>query len=277
MTTIESILMPGERVVYEGSEVEYKYVEDDRVKVSDSYIIFITNKCILLYKERGILFKKHEAIRHMLADIYDISYSERGIFGKMGVLEIVFRDGNRILLMQKPTITRAIYKHVIDGWSENIKINVNIPLIQNIFYDISTLLNYDVNLADLPPFILNKISRLAQIYIRILYVKTMMKILREDKGKLVDELEKSESDYEKELKSVSHQIQQYLNRVYEAKTGVQVRYNIITDFSFKDGVLTLKCPNCGGSIDVKQIKNNTVKCKYCNSDLMIPKKLLELL
>lgn len=56
-----------------------------------------------------------------------------------------------------------------------------------------------------------------------------------------------------------------------------VNYNISTKFEFdKNGVLLISCPHCNGSNSIIQ-KTNIIKCKYCDQDYIVPKKVLELL
>lgn len=44
----------------------------------------------------------------------------------------------------------------------------------------------------------------------------------------------------------------------------------------KISTITMECPHCGASQPLSS-KNNTIKCKHCKKNYVIPKKILELL
>jgi len=71
-----------------------------------------------------------------------------------------------------------------------------------------------------------------------------------------------------------------LSEVYRLKLRPEiVEYKIVADFSFKEGVLSIKCPNCGANIDIlkDKIEGNKYKCPYCQTTIILPKKLLDLI
>jgi len=66
---------------------------------------------------------------------------------------------------------------------------------------------------------------------------------------------------------------------FVSKTTLQretVNYNVAASFDFKDGVLQIKCPNCGASIPLKN-KEPTGKCQFCGATYAIPTKILQLI
>lgn len=70
---------------------------------------------------------------------------------------------------------------------------------------------------------------------------------------------------------------QFLHKIaYQQKSEV-VQYNIATSFEFGvDGVISLKCPNCGASKSYKE-KSSQIQCEYCHSTYIVPKKVLDLI
>jgi ribosomal protein S27E len=66
----------------------------------------------------------------------------------------------------------------------------------------------------------------------------------------------------------------FVNKVVALSQTVQ--YNVAASFDFKDGVLQVRCPTCGGSIIVQNRESNG-KCQFCGATYAIPTKILDLI
>jgi predicted RNA-binding Zn-ribbon protein involved in translation (DUF1610 family) len=58
-----------------------------------------------------------------------------------------------------------------------------------------------------------------------------------------------------------------------------IEYRVAADFSLKEGILQMRCPNCNGAIDLvkNRIEVKKYKCPYCGTNFILPEKLLSLL
>jgi hypothetical protein len=70
-------LYPGETIIYQSGKV---------YSLDDQFFFFITDQRILLYRRRGVLFKKDRIIAERIEDIRTMDYYERGVMRKKGVL-----------------------------------------------------------------------------------------------------------------------------------------------------------------------------------------------
>jgi len=81
---LEDFLFPKEVI---------KYQSPSKVKhLDDFFDLYITDQRLLAHKRSGLLFKKDRVIAERLDDISTISYDEKGIISKTGVLLIETRD-----------------------------------------------------------------------------------------------------------------------------------------------------------------------------------------
>ncbi len=72
--------MPGEEVRFRSKgNVHY---------ASKNYQVVLTDRRILLYAERGMLFKNDDVVTQRLDDLQGVKYSEEGIIGKTGLIRI---------------------------------------------------------------------------------------------------------------------------------------------------------------------------------------------
>ena len=76
---LTDFLYPGETIVFQSHKIE---------SLSDSFFFYITDQRILLYRRRGVLFKKDRIIAERIEDIRTMQYSEIGVLRKKGVLHI---------------------------------------------------------------------------------------------------------------------------------------------------------------------------------------------
>ena len=77
---LKEILLPQENIMFR-TKTKLKCTEK-------KYNIIITNLRVLLYSERGRLFKSPDVISERLESIYGIEYNEEGIFFKTSKIRI---------------------------------------------------------------------------------------------------------------------------------------------------------------------------------------------
>ena len=76
---LEDFLFPGEIIIFQSGNVE---------TLNDRFDFYITDQRILLYRRRGVIFKKDRVIAERVEDIRTLYYDEKGIVRKKGVLRI---------------------------------------------------------------------------------------------------------------------------------------------------------------------------------------------
>jgi len=76
---LEDFLFPGEIIIFQSGNVE---------TLNDRFDFYITDQRILLYRRRGVIFKKDRVIAERIEDIRTLYYDEKGIVRKKGVLRI---------------------------------------------------------------------------------------------------------------------------------------------------------------------------------------------
>ncbi len=76
---LEDFLFPGEIIIFQSGKVE---------TLNDRFDFYITNQRIVLYRRRGVVFKKDRVIAERIEDVQTLNYDEKGIVKKKGVLRI---------------------------------------------------------------------------------------------------------------------------------------------------------------------------------------------
>lgn len=76
-----------------------------------SYQVIVTDKRLVLYARRGMVFKKDDVISESLSDIQGIKYKEEGILNKKGIIEVSGRT--KIPLEGKPSEIKALYQNLL--------------------------------------------------------------------------------------------------------------------------------------------------------------------
>lgn len=72
--------MPGEEVRFHSSR---------RVRYgAKHYLVILSDRRILLYAQRGALFKNDDVVSHKLDDLQGVKYSEQGLVGKKGTIHL---------------------------------------------------------------------------------------------------------------------------------------------------------------------------------------------
>ncbi len=78
--TLRDYLMPGEEVRFHSSR---------RVRYGNkSYQVILSDRRVLLYAERGTLFKNDDVVSQKLDDLQGVRYSEQGIIAKRGTIHV---------------------------------------------------------------------------------------------------------------------------------------------------------------------------------------------
>lgn len=77
---IEDYLMPSEQVKFQSSfGVHYG---------KKVYQVIVTDRRILLYAKRGMIFKSDDVVTQKLDELQGIKYQEQGIINKRGIMKI---------------------------------------------------------------------------------------------------------------------------------------------------------------------------------------------
>ena len=100
---LSDFLYPGEAVVFQSGKVR---------TLNDQFFFYITDQRILLYRRRGVLFKKDRIIAERLEDIRTMQYSERGAMRKRGVLRIETLSKKMEPIVGKVSDIKAIWQEM---------------------------------------------------------------------------------------------------------------------------------------------------------------------
>lgn len=76
---LEDFLFPGEAIVFQSGRVK---------SLNDHFDLYITDQRLLLYRRRGVVFKKDRVVAERLEDIKTLHYDEKGVVQRKGVLLI---------------------------------------------------------------------------------------------------------------------------------------------------------------------------------------------
>jgi len=77
---LEDYLAPGEDVKFQ-STANIKYG-------NKGYQVIVTNRRVLLYSRRGLIFKSDDVVTQKLDELQGMKYKEKGIIAKKGIIEI---------------------------------------------------------------------------------------------------------------------------------------------------------------------------------------------
>jgi len=100
---LSDFLYPGEAVVFQSGKVR---------TLNDQFFFYITDQRILLYRRRGVLFKKDRIIAERLEDIRTLQYSELGTLKKKGVLRIETLGKKMEPIVGKVSDIKAIWQEM---------------------------------------------------------------------------------------------------------------------------------------------------------------------
>jgi hypothetical protein len=100
---LEDFLFPGETVIFQSGKVE---------TLNDRFNFYITDQRILLYRRRGVVFKKDRVIAERIEDIRTLHYDEKGIVKKRGILCIETVSKKMEPIEGKVSDIRAIWQEL---------------------------------------------------------------------------------------------------------------------------------------------------------------------
>ena len=100
---LEDYLLPGEEIrFHSGKTVRYG---------KNPYELLVTNKRLLLYARRGLLFKSDDVVSVKLDELQGIKYKERGIISKIGILEV---HGKTLFQLEgNPSEIKTLYQQIL--------------------------------------------------------------------------------------------------------------------------------------------------------------------
>ena len=100
---LNDFLCPGETVVFQSGKV---------YTLNEHFDLYITDQRILLYRRRGVLFKKDRIIAERLEDIRTLQYTERGVMRKRGILRIETLSKKMEPIVGKVADIKAIWQEM---------------------------------------------------------------------------------------------------------------------------------------------------------------------
>lgn len=100
---LEDYLLPGEEIRFHSSQ---RIIYGGQI-----YELIVTNKRILLYSRRGLIFKSDDVITIKLDEVRGIKYKEQGLIGKKGIVEI---HGKTLMQLEGPAAEmKALYQQLL--------------------------------------------------------------------------------------------------------------------------------------------------------------------
>jgi hypothetical protein len=100
---LTDFLYPGETIVFQSNRIE---------SLNDHFFFYITDQRILLYRRRGVLFKKDRVITERIEDIRSMQYGETGILRKRGILRIETLSKKMDPIVGKVADIKAIWQEM---------------------------------------------------------------------------------------------------------------------------------------------------------------------
>ena len=100
---LEDFLFPGEIVIFQSGKVK---------TLNDRFDFYVTDQRILLYRRRGVVFKKDRVVAERIEDIRTLHYNEKGIAKKKGILRIETISKNMEPLEGKVSDIKAIWQEL---------------------------------------------------------------------------------------------------------------------------------------------------------------------
>jgi hypothetical protein len=100
---LTDFLYPGETIVFQSNKIE---------SLNDHFFFYITDQRILLYRRRGVLFKKDRIISERIEDIRSMQYGEMGVLRKRGILRIETLSKKMDPIVGKVADIKAIWREM---------------------------------------------------------------------------------------------------------------------------------------------------------------------
>lgn len=100
---LEDFMMPGESIRYSSPDVvDYQ---------GSLYTFMITDRRVLWHRQKGLLFKKDNVISENIKDIVDMSYDEKGLVSKKGIVKLT-TDRKKMEFSGKKDSIMEIFKEL---------------------------------------------------------------------------------------------------------------------------------------------------------------------
>ena len=100
---LSEFLYPGEGIIFQSNKIE---------SLNDNFFFFITDQRILLYRRRGVLFKKDRIIAERLEDVRSMQYGEMGVVRRKGILRIETYSKKMDPIVGKVADIKAIWQEM---------------------------------------------------------------------------------------------------------------------------------------------------------------------
>ena len=100
---LSEFLYPGEGIIFQSNKIE---------RLNDNFFFFITDQRILLYRRRGVLFKKDRIIAERLEDVRSMQYGEIGVLRRKGILRIETYSKKMDPIVGKVADIKAIWQEM---------------------------------------------------------------------------------------------------------------------------------------------------------------------
>jgi hypothetical protein len=100
---LKDFLYPRETIVFQSNRIR---------SLDDQFFFYITDQRIILYRRRGVLFKKDRIIAERIEDIRTLQYSEKGIVRKRGILRIETLSKKMDPIVGKVADIKAIWQEM---------------------------------------------------------------------------------------------------------------------------------------------------------------------
>ena len=100
---LTDFLYPGETIVFQSNKI---------VSLNDNFFFYITDQRILLYRRRGVLFKKDRIIAERIEDLRTMNYAENGVLRRKGILRIETYSKKMDPLVGKVADIKAIWQEM---------------------------------------------------------------------------------------------------------------------------------------------------------------------
>ena len=100
---LTDFLYPGETIVFQSGKIE---------SLNDKFFFYITDQRIILYRRRGVFFKKDRIIAERIEDIRTMQYGEIGIVRKRGILRIETYSKKMDPIVGKVSDVKAIWQEM---------------------------------------------------------------------------------------------------------------------------------------------------------------------
>ena len=100
---LTDFLYPGETIVFQSGKIE---------SLNDNFFFYITDQRIILYRRRGVFFKKDRIIAERIEDIRTMQYGERGIFRTWGIVRIETYSKKMAPIVGKVVDVKAIWQEM---------------------------------------------------------------------------------------------------------------------------------------------------------------------